>query len=214
MTICRLHFLYLLSNPASFDLFLWDQKTAVDLPNLRQIRVEKTEFRQSKDLKGEMEGLKCPVSSVKVAVALGVLSLMVPNSLFQMFKDTMVSAVISGVNAAAVRPNHEPRKALVHGGGCFALLLSNYIQSQPNGAEQIQASVRVKEVLLTYLFVLPKDDQKSQYSQVNFLDTQVTISGHHLDTDIFIKPTDRNSTLRFDSNHPRNMDGGHGLLSL
>ncbi|CAJ0931895.1 unnamed protein product [Ranitomeya imitator] len=44
-------------------------------------------------------------------------------------------------------------------------------------------------------------------TQIQFLDTLVYKAGSRLETDIFIKTTDRNGLLAFDSNHPRRMVG-------
>ncbi|CAJ0946197.1 unnamed protein product [Ranitomeya imitator] len=41
--------------------------------------------------------------------------------------------------------------------------------------------------------------------QIQFLDTLVYKDGDRLKTDIFVKETDRNSLLLYDSNHPRKM---------
>ncbi|CAJ0958430.1 unnamed protein product [Ranitomeya imitator] len=43
--------------------------------------------------------------------------------------------------------------------------------------------------------------------QIQFLDTLVYKAGNKLETDIFIKTTDRNGLLAFDSNYPRKMVG-------
>ncbi|CAJ0934112.1 unnamed protein product [Ranitomeya imitator] len=43
------------------------------------------------------------------------------------------------------------------------------------------------------------------YDQVQFLDTLVYKDGSSLKTDLFVKSTDRNSLLQFNSHHPRNM---------
>ncbi|CAJ0947986.1 unnamed protein product [Ranitomeya imitator] len=43
-------------------------------------------------------------------------------------------------------------------------------------------------------------------SSMNFLDTLVSISsGRRLETDLYVKPTDRNSLLKFDSCHPKHI---------
>ncbi|XP_040275199.1 olfactory receptor 1019-like [Bufo bufo] len=43
------------------------------------------------------------------------------------------------------------------------------------------------------------------YEKLQFLDTEVVIQGDTLVTDLFVKPTDKNTLVRYESHHPRPM---------